>query len=74
MRWFNGFCKAILSLRANSWRCGLTRESARFPYELRQLLYGRKRSHRAVFTIRGDTVLVLTIRHTAQQDLEPDDL
>jgi plasmid stabilization system protein ParE len=73
-RWFNGFCRAILSLREHPRRHGLAREAAIFPYELRQLLYGKKRNHRAVFTIRGDTVLVLTIRHAAQQDLSLEDV
>ena len=73
-RWFNGFVRAILTLRVNPERCGLARENALFPYELRYLLYGRRRSYRALFTVRGDSAVVLSIRHTARRDLTPDDL
>ena len=46
------------------------------PFEIRQLVYGlgRKRTHRAIFTIRPDQVVVLTIRHLAQSDLGSEDL
>ena len=43
-------------------------------FELRQLLYGRRRTYRALFTIREHDVVVLSIRHSAQRDLTPDDL
>jgi plasmid stabilization system protein ParE len=51
-RWFRGFVKAILTLEENPERCALARENPEFPFELRQLLYGRRRSYRALFTIR----------------------
>ena len=35
---------------------------------------GRRPTHRAVFTIRGEEVVVLTVRHVAQPDLSPDDI
>ncbi|MBI1899865.1 MAG: type II toxin-antitoxin system RelE/ParE family toxin [Planctomycetia bacterium] len=73
-RWFNGFVRAIYSLRNRPRRCGLARENGRFPYELRQLLYGKGRRYRALFTIKGDAVVIVTIRHSSQRDLEPDDL
>jgi len=73
-RWFNGFIKALSTLGLNPQRCGLARENALFPYELRCLLYGRRRSYRAVFTIRDDAVVVLSIRHTARRDLTRDEL
>lgn len=73
-RWFDGFVAALASLRENPRRCGLARENDAFPFELRRLLYGRHRNYRALFTIRGDQVLVLAIRHAAQDDISPDDL
>ncbi len=75
-RWYNGFMQAILGLAESPERCPLARESDKFPFEIRQLVYGlsRKRTHRAVFTIRQDTVVVLTIRHLAQSDLGSEDL
>jgi plasmid stabilization system protein ParE len=73
-RWFNGFVKTLVALETSPRRYGRAREQRRFPCELRQLLYGTRRSHRAVFTMRENKVVVLTIRHTAQKDLKPEDL
>ena len=72
-RWFNGFVAAMLGLENNPERCGLAHESPNFPYELRQLLYGRRRNYRALVTIRGKVVVVLAIRHSAQPDVTPED-
>ena len=73
-KWFNGFVEAIVSLSEHPERCGLARENDRFPFDLRQLLYGRRRNHRALFTIRGNAIVVLSIRHAAQPDVTPDDI
>jgi hypothetical protein len=41
-------------------RCALAPENARFPFEVRHLLYGRKpHIYRIIFTVEGDTVSVL---------------
>jgi plasmid stabilization system protein ParE len=75
-RWYAGFSAAIDSLAENPDRCPLARENDLFPYELRELHdgLGSRPTHRAVFTIRPDAVVILTIRHAAQKDLTPDDL
>ncbi len=75
-KWYNAFADAIESLANNPERCAVSREHEQFPYKIRDLYLGigRRRTHRAVFTIRGEMVLVLAIRHLAQQDLSPDDL
>ena len=75
-RWYAGFSDAIASLGENPERCPLAPENGRFAYHIRELHYGlRSRpTHRAVFTIRPDMVLVLTIRHAAQADLTEEDL
>ena len=75
-RWYVGLSKAIVELAENPERHGRSRESDRFSFEIRDLLFaiGRRPTHRAVFTIRGDEVVVLTVRHVAQQDLSPDDI
>ena len=64
IRWFVGLEEAIASLSTFPKRCPLAPESKQFPFEVRQLLYGR-RSHvyRILFTIQDDTVHVLHIRH-----------
>ena len=74
-RWYNGFAKAIRSLAKNHQRCQLADENDDFPMEVRQLHFGlgRHATHRAVFTVRPDMVLVLHIRHLAQDALSFDD-
>src|SRR5687767_2061956 len=64
-RWLAGFLTKIVSLKLNPLRTGPAREQRRMPVDLRQLLYGRRRSYRAIFIIRQSKVVVLSIRHTA---------
>ncbi len=71
-----GFARAIRSLAKDPERHAPAYESETFRYELRQLNYGlgRRPTHRAVFTIREDTVVILRIRHLAQDELSPGDV
>jgi plasmid stabilization system protein ParE len=75
-RWYAGFSESLASLSENPERCTVAPENDRFAYEIRELYFGLGSgpTHRAVFTIRGDMVLVLTIRHGAQADLTEADL
>jgi len=75
-RWLEGFEADLLSLAENPEKHALARESAEFPFELRQLLYGlgSKPTHRALFRILEDQVIVYGIRHLAQRDIAPEDL
>ncbi|QDT62827.1 type II toxin-antitoxin system RelE/ParE family toxin [Calycomorphotria hydatis] len=76
-RWYLGFSEKIESLASNPFICALADENDNFPYELRQLNYGlaSRPTHRALFTIiEPDTVLVLTVRHLAQDQIEPEDI
>jgi plasmid stabilization system protein ParE len=75
-RWFSGLAKAIAELSENAEIYGESRESHQFAYQIRDLLFGlgRRPTHRAVFTIRDEEVVVLTIRHIAQRDISPDDI
>ncbi len=53
---------------------GLAAENDAFPYELREkLVGGKKRTYRAIFTIEGAEIRVLTIRRAAQRAITPDD-
>ena len=64
IRWFVGLSEAIQSLSDFPERCPLAAESIRFPFEVRQLLYGnRPHVYRILFTIDGDVVNILHIRH-----------
>ena len=74
-RWFAGFVEAINSLAEFPERCPLAPENGHFPEEIRQLLYGDRRdAFRILFTIQGDTVHVLHIRHGAQRYLHEDEI
>lgn len=70
LRWFQGLKEAVASLSELPQRCPLAPENAEFPFEVCQLLYGRKpHVYRILFTIEGDTVVVLHIRHARRQPL-----
>lgn len=73
-KWFNGFVALLMSLEKMPARCGLAPEDRHFPCELRQILYGRKRTYRALFTIRENRVVVLAIRHSAQAEILPEEI
>jgi len=69
-RWFERMRKAVASLSELPHRCPLAPETGEFPFEVRQLLYGRKpHLYRILFTIEGETVVVLHIRHGRRQHL-----
>jgi toxin ParE1/3/4 len=63
IRWFLSLKDEIDSLATFPERCALAPENTKFPFEVRQLLYGRRpHRYRILFTIDGDTVNVLHIR------------
>jgi plasmid stabilization system protein ParE len=74
--WLEGFEQALASLASDPERCAVARESNAFDVVLRELHYGlgRRATHRAVFEVRNDEVIVYSVRHLAQRDLIPDDL
>lgn len=67
-RWLSGFDRAVQTLRSMPARCALAPESPSFSREIRQLLYG---NYRILFTIRGNEVRVLHVRHAARDRLDP---
>ena len=72
--WLNGLQRAINTLEAYPQRCPLARENEAFREEVRHLLYGRGRgTYRIVFVIRGGSVYVTSIRHSARQPLSPEE-
>lgn len=74
-RWYNGIMQAMYSLAEQPRRCAVAHENDRFSFELRELLYGpRLHKHRLLFTIEGERVAILHIRHSSQRDLTADDL
>jgi plasmid stabilization system protein ParE len=75
-RWYEGFLKVLVSLEKNPDRFPFARESAALPVEMRELHFGlgRRKTHRAIFAIRQDSVVIYAIRHTAQDDVTADEL
>ena len=70
-----GLLAAIRTLANNPDRCPLADEAADLGLDLRELLYGRRRNvYRVLFTIEGQTVNVLRVRHAAQDRLTPGDV
>jgi plasmid stabilization system protein ParE len=62
--WFLRLDDAFASLAQFPERCPVAPESVRFPFEVRQFLYGKKPNvYRILFTIKGNTVYILHIRH-----------
>jgi len=70
-RWRVRLEKNLLSLRTQPEACGLAIENEYASGEVRQLLFGR---YRVLFTIRDQTVYLLTIRHGARKQMTPDEL
>lgn len=72
-RWLFGLYKAMDTLQIQPQRCPLAAESHKFPEEIRELLYGRRKSgkHRILFTIKNAEIYILYVRHTARDEIEP---
>lgn len=77
-RWKEEVKLQILRLPESAPQCPHSRENGRplFKYELWDKLVGlgRGTSHRIVFTIQSETIIVLAVRSAGQDDLMPNDL
>lgn len=74
LRWYLGLFEQIETLGALPTRCPVAEESARFPEEVRELIYGKarhKHKYRILFTIHDDLVTVLTIQHSSRREAQP---
>lgn len=77
LQWFEGLIEAIDGLRTFPHRCPVAPESKRLPCEVRQLVYGHRRSgYRVLFWIREEQqrIIVLRIRHCARLELSVSEL
>lgn len=69
-RWFIALREAIASLSTLPTRCPVSPESRDIPLEVRQLIHGRRpHLYRILFTVDGDAVQVLHIRHGRRRPL-----
>ena len=75
-RWLEGLEAAIESLTEDAERFTLAHESADFAFPLRQMNFGVSghATHRVLFSVEDDRVLIYAVRHLAQQEVTPDDL
>jgi plasmid stabilization system protein ParE len=70
MRWARTLRAKIATLKTNPKRCPIDPDSDVYGKEVRLLIHGKRRGvHRVLFTIRGDTLHILTVRHSAQRSL-----
>ena len=73
-QWLEGIYQAVMSLGKMPLRCSLAFENSFFEEEIRQLLYGKgKDTYLILFTVVGDEVQVLHVRHASQEPLSPND-
>jgi plasmid stabilization system protein ParE len=74
-RWFNGFAEEIVGLEDNPQRLAIAPENSEFPFTVRELHFGlgTHPTHRALFTIRHQQVVVFSIRHVSQRPATLDD-
>ncbi len=76
IEWYAGISRAIKSLARNPERCGFARENDQVAFDLRELLFGQSREHRhrVLYTLSGNTIHILHIRHTARDEFDAKDL
>lgn len=74
--WYAGIRQAIKTLDKHPDRCPKAAEDGAFPYALRELHcgLGSRPTHRAIFTTVKQTVVVLTVRHVARDQIRPGEL
>ena len=72
-RWHAGLTRAIDGLAKLPTRCPVSPvDSKALGCEVRRLLYGKRRGvYRILFSIDGDTVWILRIRHSALGPMKP---
>jgi plasmid stabilization system protein ParE len=75
-RWYQRLLEAVDSLQHDPERCPLAPEDEWYEGgALRQLLHGKRQGvYRILFEVRGNTVFIVRVRHSAQDLLGPDDL
>lgn len=68
LRWLRGIRATVAKLKVSPLRCPVAADSDAYGEEVRVLLHGSRRGqYRVLFAVRGDTVHVLTVRHSARQ-------
>lgn len=73
--WYEAYVEAVERLITMPLSCGLAFENASFDEEIRHLLFwlSPKRKFRALFTVRGDEVVILAVRAPGERPVRPRD-
>jgi plasmid stabilization system protein ParE len=66
------FFESIELLKKMPKRCSVARESVLFAFELRELHFGvgKRITHRALFRVEEDAVVILQVRQHQQNDIQ----
>lgn len=74
LAWYDSALAALYILDHLPERHAVSRENDDFPYVVRDFLFGlgSRASYRAIFTIRGEVVHVLTVQRGAQDAVRPE--
>lgn len=72
-RWYAALLDCLHSLLQQGENCPVAAESEQFPVELREAVFGvRKRvTHRVLFVLRPESIVIYAVRHLAQDDVHP---
>lgn len=75
-RWVDRVYKQLKSLATSPDACALSIESSEFAFDIRDKFVGlgKRPSYRAIFTIQGEQVFVLSIRRASQDAFTTDEL
>lgn len=74
-KWFSRLLVLISKLESMPERCGLAAEAQGLRREVRELHFGKRQgTYRLLFEIRGRTVQVLHVWHSARDAITRDDL
>jgi plasmid stabilization system protein ParE len=72
--WHAALREKVLSLEEHPERCPLAAEAESLGLPLRELLFGKRSGvYRILFTVEGESVNVLHVRHAARDWLRPED-
>ncbi|MBS0264129.1 MAG: type II toxin-antitoxin system RelE/ParE family toxin [Planctomycetes bacterium] len=76
VRWLSKVREWIATLARHPERCPTAHETSLAAFHVRVLLFGigRRPTHRILFRITDDLVEVLTVRHIARADVEPNEM
>lgn len=70
--WYHGFLTAINTLADSPFSHPIALENYRFEFEVRNLLYGRSKNFRALYSVVDNKIIVFNIRHSSQDEYLPD--